>query len=330
MSEGAVSANGWSDWDRFLESLPDSGFMQSSWWAEFRLDAGYEHFGVVLKDRGAVVGGAIVMRYEHAPGRCFYYVPDGPVIPSDDEGGGEIFEAILEEIEERRRSDPLTVTHLRIEPRWRRLPEFVKGFHPVSQFVDIYVEPRSTLCVDLRLSEDEILAGMKPKGRYNVRLAQRHGVTVVEDASEQGIADFLDIYHATASRQGMKPKPDSYFRTMLSVLSPVGRGTIYFAEHRGVRLAAVLIVTFGSTATYFFGGSRNEHREVMAPYLLHFEAMRKAKAAGCSWYDFWGVAPDDNPDHPWADFSVFKRKFGGVESRLVPTLDYDYAAVTSA
>src|SRR5262245_57828213 len=62
----------------------------------------------------------------------------------------------------------------------------------------------------------------------------------------------------------------------------------------------------------------------MAPYLLHFEIMRKAKALGCEWYDFWGIGPEGAPDHPWHNWSVFKRKFGGIEVELVPTLDCVY------
>jgi lipid II:glycine glycyltransferase (peptidoglycan interpeptide bridge formation enzyme) len=79
-----------------------------------------------------------------------------------------------------------------------------------------------------------------------------------------------------------------------------------------------------SRATYFFGGSLETRRNVMAPYVLHFEIMRRAKARGSEEYDFWGVAPENAPDDPWQKISIFKRKFGGREVELVPTLDYIY------
>ena len=103
-------------------------------------------------------------------------------------------------------------------------------------------------------------------------------------------------------------------------------GSLFFAEHQGTRIAAAVVVYFGRRATYFFGGSLDSRREVMAPYLLHFEIMRAAKALGHDWYDLWGTAPADEPDHPWHAISVFKRKFGGVPVDLVPTLDYVYDA----
>src|SRR5207249_2422858 len=112
-------------------------------------------------------------------------------------------------VEERRQTEPQAVSHLRIEPRWQRLPSFVSGFRSLG-FRDNFVEPRKTLCIDLRPSEAAILAQMKPKGRYNIGVAQRHGVLVIEDTSDQGLADFLSIYEETVARQesqGMKVKP---------------------------------------------------------------------------------------------------------------------------
>jgi lipid II:glycine glycyltransferase (peptidoglycan interpeptide bridge formation enzyme) len=237
-----------------------------------------------------------------------------------------VFERILDAIEDRRRTEPQAVSHLRIEPRWQRLPGFVSGFRPVPPFSDVFFEPRNTLCVDLRASEAAILAQMKPKGRYNIRVARRHGVSIVEDASDQGLADFQRIYEETAARQGMDAKPADYFQALVSLLSSHRHGSMFFAEYQGARVAAAVVVYFGRRATYFFGASLDRHREVMAPYLLHFEIMRAAKALGHEWYDLWGTAPEGQPDHPWHDISVFKRKFGGVALDLVPTLDHVYDA----
>jgi lipid II:glycine glycyltransferase (peptidoglycan interpeptide bridge formation enzyme) len=302
--------------------------MQSSWWADFRTTVGFENFGVILKHQSVIVGGATVQKFSWASESCFYYIQDGPVLPGDEAVAGEVFGAILEAVEGRRQSERQAVSHLRIEPRWQRLPSFVSGFRSLA-FGDNFVEPRKTLCIDLRPSEAAILAQMKPKGRYNIGVAQRHGVSVIEDTSDQGLADFLSIYEETVARQesqGMKVKPPDYFETLVSLLSSRQCGSIFFAEYHGIRLATAVVVHFGRRATYFFGGSRARDRHIMAPYLLHFEIMRRAKATGHEWYDLWGVAPQDEPDHPWQKISTFKRKFGGVEVNFVPTLDYVYDA----
>jgi peptidoglycan pentaglycine glycine transferase (the first glycine) len=318
-------ADRWGAWDRFVEATPEAGFMQSSSWARFRSRVGYEHFVVMLKEQNAIVGGALVAKWAHAPGRCFYYIQDGPVLPSDETFAAQIFAAVLARIEDHRRAEDTLVSHLRIEPRWLRAPGFVQGFRSTT-LNDNFIEPRSTLCIDLRPPEADILAQMKPKGRYNIRVAQKHGVVVVEDNSEQGLADFMRIQRRTAARQGVDAKPPGYFRALVSELNAACRVSVYFAQYRGRRLATALVVTFGARVTYFFGGSLVLHRRVMAPYLLHFEIMRAAKAAGFECYDLWGVEPENQPDHPWHNISMFKRKFGGVEVDLVPTLDYVFDA----
>jgi len=314
----------WKAWDSFVEASPETGFMQSSWWVDFRYTCGFENFGVTLKDGHDFVGGAIVLSYSYAEDHCFYYIQDGPVLPRDPLAAEQVFRAVLEAIEGHRKIEQHVVSHLRIEPRWLRLPGFVSGFRAVAPLADGYMEARDTRCIDLRASEAAILAQMKPKGRYNIGVARRHAVSVVEDTSAQGLADFQSIYEETATRQGMEAKPPDYFQTLVSLFSPSYRGSLFFAEYQGMRLATALVVYFGPRATYFFGGSRDIHRHVMTPYLLHFEIMRKAKALGHEWYDLWGIAPANEPDHPWWHFSVFKAKFGGVEVHLVPTLDYVY------
>ncbi len=310
----------WKAWNEFLESKTNTGFMQSSWWADFRVASGWGHFGVVLRDGEVIVGGAVVMAYSFAPDKCFYYIPEGPVLPESESSAERVFQKTMEFIEEKRKKGQQVVSHLRIEPRWERVPSFVRGF----QETDEWFEPRDTICIDLNPSECAILAQMKPKGRYNIGVARRYDVSVVEDVSPQGIEDFLNIYEETVARQNLEAKDPSFFHTLIPTLSALQRGSLFFAEYQGMRLATALVVYFGRRATYFYGASLAAHRSVMAPYLLHFEIMRKAKALGYQWYDLCGVAPQSEPNHRWTNISVFKRKLGGQELRLVPTLDYIY------
>ena len=323
VASAPAPADRWAAWDRFLVATPATGFMQSSWWADFRATVGYAHFGAVLRSGGGIVGGALVQRRRHGSGSVFYYIQDGPVLPEDASLAQDVIEATLATIDEHRRSETETVSHLRIEPRWERLDIPLPGFETLAR-KDRYVEPRNTLCIDLRPPPEAILAQMKPKGRYNIAVARRHGVSIREDTTRQGLTDFVRIYRDTAGRQGFRTKPRSYFESLLALTAVGRRGEIYFAEHDGLRLATALVIRFGSRATYFYGGSLAERRHVMAPYLLHFEIMSRARQAGHEWYDLWGVAPEGDTTSAWAGISVFKRQFGGREVRLVPTLDYVY------
>jgi peptidoglycan pentaglycine glycine transferase (the first glycine) len=319
MDAALIDPERWLAWDRHVAASACGGFMQSSWWARFREPLGFDHFAVTIKCDGAIVGGALVARWEFAPGRAFYYLQGGPLLPERDEAfAQQVFEAILQRIDAHRRTDDHRISHLRIEPRWLTRPAFVQGF-AAPAFGDRFREPRRTLCLDLRLPDEALLAQMKPKGRYNIRVAQRHGVQVVQDNSVQGLADFVRIVQRTARRQGIETKPASYFRAMLACAAPPL--SLLFAEYRGRRLAAALVLRFGARATYFYGGSLVLQRRVMAPYLLQFEAALRARADGCEWYDLWGVAPADSIGHRWQAISEFKRKFGGVEFDFGPTLD---------
>jgi len=310
-------------WDRFiLSSGQDIGFMQSSWWADFQASRGWGHFGVVFRDGDEILGGARVLTKSFAPGKWYYYVPEGPVLPKDEADAEQLFGAVIAYIDKKRQQDPEVVSHLRLEPRWAERPSFVRGCREAGS----WREPRNTLHIDLSLSEADLLAQMKPKGRYNIGVARRHGVSVTEDISPQGIADFLDLHDETVARQGLRGASASYFQALIPRLAAGRHGSLFFAEYQGTRLAMALVIYFGDRATYFFGGSRTTHRRVMAPYLLHFEAMLRAKALGHRWYDFYGVAPPDKPNHRWANISTFKRKFGGVELSFVPALDFIYDA----
>jgi peptidoglycan pentaglycine glycine transferase (the first glycine) len=323
MSSISTALDKWVAWDSFLERTPETGFMQSSYWADFRLAYGFEHFGVTVKSNGEILGGALVQTYSHTPESCFYYIQDGPVVPNDPELAAEVFKAILSDIEDQRARESMTVSHLRIEPRWQHLPEYLSEFRICSNDSDFF-EPRRTLWVDLRPPEAAILAQMKPKGRYNIHVARKHNVSIVEDTSEKGLEDFQAIYEDMTSRQGIEPKSPEYFERLISTLSPHRKASILFAEHENMRLAAAIIIYFGERATYFFGGSLDVRRNVMAPYLLHFEIMRMAKTLGLHWYDFWGIGSEDDPNDPWQNITIFKRKFGGREIDFGPTLDYVY------
>lgn len=313
-----------SAWDEFVAVQPGAGFMQSSWWPNIQLDNGWGNYGVVIKDGETVVGGAQVLTKYFAPGKSYYYIPEGPVLPQDESDGAQVMQAVMDFIDRKRQSEDRAISHLCIEPRWQQQPNCVSGFRARRR----WVEPRTTLYIDLRPDESAILAQMKPKGRYNINVARRHGVSIVEDVSPQGLEDFVRIYQTTIDRHGLDGNKADYYHMLIPRLVALSRGSVFFAEYQGSRIATVLVVYFGERATYFFGGSIAAHRHVMAPYMLHFEIMLRDKKLGCRWYDLYGIAPQSvGADHKWANISVFKRKLGGQDFSFVPSMDYVYDAV---
>lgn len=150
------------------------------------------------------------------------------------------------------------------------------------------MQPMEAFVVDITKSEEELLAGMKSKTRYNVRLAEKKGVRVFQSIDEKYRRAFVELVTGTADRKGIVPHPRTYYEKMLGVLLGE-RATLFVAEHEGDILGVNLMVFFGDTATYLHGGSADVKREYMAPFLLQWEAMKDAKRRGCTRYDFGGV-----------------------------------------
>lgn len=172
--------------------------------------------------------------------------------------------------------------------------------------------PKATQILDISKTEDEILAQMKPKTRYNIRLAGKKGVKVRILDNPNDVNLFYDLLLATAVKdKGYAPHEKEYYKKMVEVLGKKGIVRLFIAEFEGKPLAGILVSFYGAVATYLHGGSSDEKRELMAPYLCQWEAIKYAKSRGCNLYDFWGVAETDDPNDPWAGITRFKKGFGG-------------------
>lgn len=179
--------------------------------------------------------------------------------------------------------------------------------------------PKATRVLDISGAEEEIMAQMKSKTRYNIRLAEKKGVKIRETNDAEVLCDLLA---KTASRdKGYAPHPKEYYQKLMSLLESKGLARIFVAEFEGRPLAAILVSFYGEVGTYLHGGFDESQRNLMAPYLCQWEAIKYAKERGCQYYDFWGVCETDDPKDSWAGISRFKEGFGG--EKIVFAGDYD-------
>jgi len=174
--------------------------------------------------------------------------------------------------------------------------------------------PPDTIHVCLEADEDRyqasLLARMKPKTRYNIRLAMRKGVQV-RCGEQKDMPIWDSLYEQTTRRNRLRPHRKGSFDHLLSVSRHREGVKLLIAEQEGRPLAAMFLAVSGPQAYYLYGASSTEHRELMAPYALQWEAMQQARALGCDSYDLFGVAPRPDPDHPLYGLYVFKSGFGG-------------------
>jgi lipid II:glycine glycyltransferase (peptidoglycan interpeptide bridge formation enzyme) len=257
------------------------------------------------------------------------YVPKGPILDYNNGPLRRVALAQLEQIARRERAifvkiDPDVVRSWGLEEERRSSigAKFVTELKERGwRFSDDQIQYRNTVELDLRRSEEELLAAMKGKTRYNIRLAGRKEVVVRQGTA----ADFERIaamYMTTAARDGFAVRPVDYYLDAWRTLYEAGLAQPLLAEFQGQPLAAVIIVRFGRRAIYMYGASTDNERRRMPNYLLQWEAIRWAKAQGCEIYDFWG-APDDfvESDPLWGVWR-FKVGFKGQVVRHIGAWDY--------
>lgn len=179
----------------------------------------------------------------------------------------------------------------------------------------VAIQPPDTVVLDLRCSQEELLSNMKPKWRYNIRLAEKKGVSV-RRGEVSDIDIFYQLYETTARRDGIAVHEKSYYKKLLEQSGDTQnehtpRVTLYIAEYNGEPLAAIITVFSQREAIYLYGASSNFHRNLMPAYLLQWIAVCDAKAYGSAVYDFYGIPPNDNENHPMHGLYRFKTGFGG-------------------
>lgn len=177
------------------------------------------------------------------------------------------------------------------------------------------VLPRHTIYIDLTKSEEELLAGMHEKTRYNIRLAQKKEVKVTEG---ENLNKFTELLEKTEERQGFSSHPTKYYEILWETLRPAKM--IYLLTAHS--MAAIMLLRYKDFLYYAYGGSDPKYKEFMAPALLHWEAIKLGKKLGCKIYDLWGSYKNSPTEtDPWWGIYRFKKGFGGDEITFPPTVD---------
>lgn len=300
-------------WDRAL--LASGGHLLQSWqWGELKSRFGWEPERVVAATEQGPAMAQILFR--HRAGVSIGYIPRGPALPENDPEAAIALWKEIDRVARRRRTLTLIVEHnvALAEDVVRRL-RLTTG--PEA------IQPTRTVKVRLG-SDDALLGQMHQKTRYNVRLAQRRGVsTRMADVDDAAIDCFYALMQDTASRNEFGIHSRDYYGEFLRIFAD--RALLLFAEIEGRPVAAVVAAAFGDEAIYMYGASSTKDRAHGAGFLLQYEAMRWARARGCSLYDLWGI-PAEDPESTkvedggriagtsgsdWRGLYEFKTRFGG-------------------
>ncbi len=301
------------EWRKFLAKYPDVHVLQTAEWGKLKADFGWEPVRLVSNDAG------IQILFRRLPlGFTIAYLPKP--LPFPDSLWSEI-DAVCH---------AKRAIFLKFEPdAWDDAPALLPSSFSLRSSPH-NIQPPRTIIISLTGDETDILNRMKQKCRYNVRLAEKKGITV---RAWDDLDGFHRLMQVTGGRDGFGVHSLAYYKKAYELFHPTGLAELLVAEFEGRPLAALMVFAVGKRAWYLYGASNDEERNRMPTYLLQWEAMRWAKARGCSEYDLWG-APDADEATLEAQFESrhdglwgvyrFKRGFGGEVKRAAQALDRVY------
>ena len=307
------------EWERITSKFNDVHILQTSDWGHFKSEFGWDIFRIAGENSGAQI------LFKKLPvGLTWAYLPKGPF--------GKNWEEIWPEIDNECKSR--RAVFLKIEPDyWEGSLQHVEPAIklPVKNRKSEHsIQPPRTLVIDISGSFEEILARMKQKTRYNIRLADKKGVKVF---SSSNIDRFYQLCTETGNRDQFGIHSQNYYTSVYDKFSKKEQCELLFAEFEGKLLAATMVFCNNIRAWYFYGASSNEYRNLMASYAAQWAAIKWARGKGCKEYDLWGV-PDNELDELETQFTQqssglwgvyrFKRGFGGCLRKSYPTIDRVY------
>lgn len=326
------------EWNRLVAALPHTHPLQTWEWGQFKAQVGWQPLPQIWRDdQGRVIGAALVLERRisirgFSARLSVLYVPRGPV---GDWSNPQMRQTAIRELSQlaRRRK----AIFIKIDPDVRlgtgfpSQPEaqddptglaLVTELHQSGWVLsDEQIQFRNTVLVDLRQSEAQILANMKQKTRYNLRLAERKGVTA-RLAQEADLPALYQMYAETSVRDGFVIRDRVYYLDLWSRFQRAGLADIWLAEVGQEIVAGVVILRFGGLAIYLNGMSRLAHREKMPNHLLQWQAMQQARRCGCHTYDLWGAPEVFSESDPLWGVYRFKEGFGGQVVRTLGAWDF--------
>jgi lipid II:glycine glycyltransferase (peptidoglycan interpeptide bridge formation enzyme) len=320
-------------------------FLQSAMWGEFKSRFGWSAKAFLLNwtnNDFKETSPLLVLCRRLAPGFSFAYIPWGPNLP-DSFSAKEKANLTAEIAVKIKSFIAKTFTFIRFEPPWfytENADQETNNENDSALFLSAgfkraaaTVQPPDTVLINLNAPPQEILASMKPKWRYNISLAQKKGVQVKESGVQE-IETFYSLLKETSARDGIAVHGINYYKTLFELCGQYNKDGVdlrlYTASYEGETLAAIIVLFRGKEATYLYGASSNNNRNLMAPYALQWKAMQDAKEAGCLFYDLFGIPPNADPTHPMAGLYRFKTGFGGQIIHRPGSWDYPYKPLVYA
>ncbi|QEN05393.1 peptidoglycan bridge formation glycyltransferase FemA/FemB family protein [Thiospirochaeta perfilievii] len=286
-----------------------SNFMQTLEWADLKALYGFKP-NIFVIDNNGVKEGLIVLLRTIFKGLSLAYIPHGPSNKLCNEYGLHRISKVLKHYMPK---GTLFIRYDLLLDKNSNNEETLKGLSksPVT------IQVPDTTILDITSDEDVILSAMHKKTRYNIKLAAKKGV-VIREVPISELDRWYNMYEVTAKRDSIAIHSKEYYKSVYDKTNM----KLLFAEHDGELLAGIFLLIQNDIATYLYGASSNSKRNLMPSYLLQWEAIKLAKELGAKSYDFFGIPPTDDKNHPMFGLYRFKVGFSGQIINRVGCYDY--------
>ncbi len=323
-------------WDAFIAASPSGHLIQSWGWGELKASAGWHPLRLALWDtqREQIVAAAQVLRRTpaHLPLAFGHlaYIPKGPVFDWSNHDDPYLVQTFFSQL------------HLNLHKQGTIALQVEFAYEVDSQKSNMLIsnlgamhfqqvqaiQPGRTILLDLTPEEDTLLANMKEKWRYNIRLAGRKGVQIRQAETVEDVQNWYRLLQTTSTRDRFGIHTLEYYLRAWQIFTPRKQAQLFLAQYNEQLLAGIFVGLMAKQAIYLYGASSNEQRQLMPNYLLQWEAIRWAKQAGATTYDFWGIPESDEQSEAMAGVYRFKSGWGGRIVRFLGNYECVYHPLT--
>jgi len=319
-------------WDAFISASPSGHLLQSWGWGELKESANWYPLRLALWDtqRERIVAAAQVLRRTpaHLPLAFGHlaYLPKGPVLEWSNPDDAHVVQTFFSQLHVHLRKQgalalQVELAHEVDSQERNMLVRNLAAMH--FQQVQV-IQPGRTILLDITPGEETLLANMKEKWRYNIRLARRKGVQVRLAETVEDVHNWYRLLQSTSIRDHFGIHALEYYLRAWQIFTQRNQARLFLADYNGQLLAGIFVGLMSKQAIYLYGASSNEQRQLMPNYLLQWEAIRWAKQAGAATYDFWGIPETDDQDEAMAGVYRFKSGWGGRIVRFPGNYEYMY------
>jgi lipid II:glycine glycyltransferase (peptidoglycan interpeptide bridge formation enzyme) len=304
-------------WEKFVNKTQENTFLQSLEWQEFNRQGGFETWNYVMTDEAEQLISICLIIKITAKRGTFLLIPHGPLVQLSDQ---QTISAIMEKWRDfwKGFGKEQGCSFVRVQPILDETPENEQVFKDLDfRRAPIHMHAELTSVLDINpqtRSEKEILMGMRKTTRQMIKKGLKmveSGEVTVEYPAEI-TPEMHEVNRETAKRGQFVSYSEDYLNREWETFNQSGKAMLIGIRHEERLLSWGLFLFVGGRAFYHQGANILD-RKVPASYLSHWRGMLAAREKSCVSYDFWGVAPENNKDHPWANISIFKRGFGGVD-----------------